>query len=138
MMDQSPKQTERAKSLRKTRTKAEGLLWSVLRSKQLSGLKFRRQHPVGPYFADLACVSRKLIIELDGPYHDETPQEDLRRETYLRQQGWDVIRFHNDDVVNDIDSVLMAIASHSCVDYRHERRKKKLSGILAAKDPKPR
>lgn len=59
-------QTQRAKSLRRTQTETEGLLWSTLRRKQLCGMKFRRQHPIEPYLADFACVSKRLVVELDG------------------------------------------------------------------------
>ena len=62
--------SKRARRLRKSQTQAEGRLWSLLRSKQLCGLKFRRQHPIGPFFADFACQSHHTVIELDGDYHD--------------------------------------------------------------------
>ena len=93
MTRQTPLQTQRAKSLRSTQTEAEGLLWSVLRGKQLCGMKFRRQHPVGPFFADFACVSRRLVVELDGGYHDSIQDNDIKRQQYHSEQGWKVLRF---------------------------------------------
>lgn len=67
---QHPPHIERAKWLRRNTTAAEKLLWSALKGKQLKGLKFRRQHPIGNYFADFACLSARLIIELDGVQHE--------------------------------------------------------------------
>ena len=58
-------------------------MWSVLRSKQVCGLKFRRQHPIGPYFADFACVSKKLVVEIDGSSHDLTAATDFARELLI-------------------------------------------------------
>ena len=69
MSNRIPKPS-RARLLRENATQSESLLWQLLRRKQLCGLKFRRQHPIGPFFADFACVSRKLVIEIDGGYHD--------------------------------------------------------------------
>ncbi|MEM6363789.1 MAG: DUF559 domain-containing protein [Planctomycetota bacterium] len=135
MTRQTAKQTSRARSLRASQTSAEGLLWSVLRGKQLCNLKFRRQHPFGPYFADFACVSRTLIVELDGEYHDLTPEEDLGRHRYLVSKGWQVIRFTNEDVLQDVESVLRAIASSVDLDFRHVRRSKDLGGMLSNIDP---
>jgi adenine-specific DNA-methyltransferase len=102
MKRQTPKQTKRAKSLRAEQTEAEGLLWSVLRGKQLSKMKFRRQHPIGPFFADFACESKRLVVELDGGYHDSIQDEDLQRQQFITSQGWSVLRFSN-DVLQDVD-----------------------------------
>jgi len=122
MERQTPKQTQRAKSLRATQTEAEGLLWSVLRGKQLCELKFRRQHPIGPFFADFACVSKRLVVELDGSYHDLIQENDLlQRQQYLVGQGWKVVRFTNDDVMRDVESVLRAIASSVDEIYSHRK-----------------
>ncbi|MFK7822153.1 MAG: endonuclease domain-containing protein, partial [Planctomycetaceae bacterium] len=124
-----PKTTQQARSLRTTATKSEGLLWSILRSKQVSGLKFRRQHPIGRYIADFACLSRKLVIEIDGPTHDITIDADLRRENFLRARGWDVIRFEDDDVREDPEAVARAIANHLGMVYEFRRRSKAGSGL---------
>ncbi|MEM7477975.1 MAG: DUF559 domain-containing protein, partial [Planctomycetota bacterium] len=88
---------ETAKELRKSETKAESLLWELLRGKQPCGLKFPRQHPIDPYFADFACLSRKIVIELDGGYHDQTDEHDVKRQKRLQASGWRVLRFSNED-----------------------------------------
>ncbi len=105
MKRQTPLQTQRAKSLRATQTNAEGLLWSVLRGKQLCEMKFRRQHPIGPFFADFVCVSRRIVVELDGGYHDSIQDNDIKRQQYLYKHGWTVIRFTDDEVLRDVESV---------------------------------
>ncbi|WP_149497645.1 endonuclease domain-containing protein [Roseiconus lacunae] len=135
MKRRTSKQTQRAKELRQNQTSAEGLLWSVLRGKQLCELKFRRQHPIGRYFADFACVSEHLIIELDGEYHDQQQERDLARQQELADQGWDVIRFANDDVLNGIDSVLVAISAHLGIPFSHRSRSGDLGGMLGKQDP---
>ena len=96
---------KRARELRKSQTRAEGLLWSVLRTKQLCGLKFRRQHPIGPFFADFACLSHQVVVELDGEHHDHVRENDLRRERFLKSRGWNVMRFANDDVLKDAEMI---------------------------------
>ncbi len=135
MKRQTPKITQRAKSLRTEQTPAEGLLWSVLRGKQLCEMKFRRQHPIGPFFADFASVSQRLVIELDGGYHDSVPQQDLKRQQYLTSQGWKVVRFTNEDVLRDVESVLIAIASHMGIPFTHQARSQNLGGMLSKHDP---
>jgi very-short-patch-repair endonuclease len=135
MKRQTPKQTQRAKSLRAEQTSAEGLLWSVLRGKQLCEMKFRRQHPIGPFFADFACVSKRLVVELDGGYHDFIRDQDLKRQQYLISRGWKVVRFTNDEVLRDVEPVLIAIASHLGLPFKHRRRTAKLGGLLSEHDP---
>jgi very-short-patch-repair endonuclease len=95
---------ERAKNLRKNMTKAEKKLWWLLRNRQLSNFKFRRQHPVGPYYLDFACIEYTLAIEVDGSQHAES-QSDVIRTTYLESNGWHVIRFWNNDVLGNIQGV---------------------------------
>jgi adenine-specific DNA-methyltransferase len=102
--------TNRARELRQRQTNAESLLWQVLRAKRFCGLKFRRQHPVGPFFADFACTELKCIIELDGGYHDYVDDRDAARQTYLEEDGWRVIRFVNEDVLRDVELVAVSIA----------------------------
>ena len=135
MKRQTPMQTKRAKSLRVAQTKAEGLLWSVLRGKQLCDMKFRRQHPIGPFFADFACVSRRLVVELDGSYHDLIQDKDLQRQQYLVVHGWNVIRFSNEEVLRDVEAVLRAIASSVDEIYSHQKRTDKLGGMMGKTDP---
>jgi very-short-patch-repair endonuclease len=131
----SDPRNETAKELRENSTKAESLLWELLRGKQLCGLKFRRQHPVDPYFADFACVSKQLIVELDGGYHDQTCDKDLKRQRILEAQGWQLIRFSNEDVLESVESVARAIATHLGLEYELVRRPRDGSGIMSSKNP---
>jgi very-short-patch-repair endonuclease len=113
----------RAKALRRDATAAEAKLWQVLRNRQLHKLKFTRQFPIGPYFADLCCRSSKLVIEIDGVTH-ETPEQlahDAKRSAFLAEQGYRVIRFRNEDVFGDLSPVLEAIiaASADCPAPSH-------------------
>lgn len=103
--------------------------------KALCGLKFRRQHPIEPYFADFACVSRKLIVELDGGYYDQTTERDLKREKYLMVKGCQVMRFGNEEVLEDAEAVARAIATALDLEYELIRRPKDGSGIMSSKNP---
>ena len=102
---------DRARGLRRESSFPERLLWSKLRNRQLGGWKFRRQHPVGPYFADFACEEAKLVIELDGDTHGDPDQQthDARRTAFLQSQHWEVIRFWNSDLLENIEGVLDTI-----------------------------
>ena len=102
--------TKRSRELRTRQTKPESLIWTVLRAKRLAGLKFRRQHPIGPYFADFACVEKRIVIELDGGYHDFQYEKDRQRQRFLETEGWQVLRFGNDDVLPDVEAVAISIA----------------------------
>jgi len=97
--------------LTKNQTPAEGLLWSKLRSRQLYGFKFRRQHPIDKYILDFYCTEAHLAVEIDGGQHaeDESRKKDEFRTAYLREKGIRVIRFWNDDVLNHLDDVLSEI-----------------------------
>ena len=101
----------KAQFLRRNETKAEKLLWEKLRNNQLEGLKFRRQHPINIYIADFYCHKFKLIIELDGDYHDqeEQKQKDEVRTEVLRLNDLKIIRFKNEEVEQDINQVLITI-----------------------------
>jgi len=92
---------------------AEYKLWQELRRKQIYGHHFRRQHPIGPYVADFACVKEKLVIEADGYGHSETHEieHDEKRTAYMNKLGWRVIRFRNEDIYDDVDGVVEAIAA---------------------------
>ncbi|PHS23979.1 MAG: hypothetical protein COA84_10210 [Robiginitomaculum sp.] len=102
-----------AKQLRRSLTNAEVFLWSRLRKKQLNGYGFRRQHPVGPFIADFACIAEKLIIEIDGATHSTEMEiaHDQRRTAFLENQGWHILRVTNPDVYENLDGVLEAIAA---------------------------
>jgi len=103
------KPTKHAKILRKNSTKAETLLWSKLRSKQLEGIKFRRQQPIGNYIVDFVSFERQIIIEVDGGQHANKKKEDQRRDQILTKDGFKVLRFWNNNVLENIDAVLEII-----------------------------
>jgi very-short-patch-repair endonuclease len=90
-------------------TPTERVLWQRLRNRQLSGLKFRRQHPLGPFIADFYCAAHRLVVEIDGDIHDLQPERDAARTEQFEKYGYRVIRFRNEQVLNDIESVLAAI-----------------------------
>ena len=94
----SPETKQRARDLRWTAPIAERILWELLRSRRLGGLKFRRQQPIGPYFADYFCEAAKLVVELDGESHEARVDYDRRRDEYMRGRGLAVLRIPNDDL----------------------------------------
>ena len=104
-----------AKNLRKSSTDAERCLWKYIRNKKLSGLKFRRQMPIGKYIADFVCFENKIIIELDGGQHNEDAEivDDKVRTVWLESQGFKVLRFWNNDVLKNMAGVWEVIARHS-------------------------
>lgn len=99
-----------ARKNRKEMTKSEDILWNALR-KNLQGYKFRRQHIIMDYIADFVCLSEKLVIEVDGGYHEEPEQQhdDQIRTDYLQKRGYRVIRFKNEEVTSDIKYVINKI-----------------------------
>jgi len=100
----------RARQLRRNATIPERVLWGLLRDRRLSGVKFRRQHSVGPYVVDFYCSSHRLVVELDGRSHDDRGLEDRRRQGYLESvAGLKVYRVGNDDVLHDRQSVVLGI-----------------------------
>jgi very-short-patch-repair endonuclease len=100
------------KSLRRNLTDSERLLWKSLRAKQLSGSKFRRQEPIGPYIVDFVCYDKRLIVEVDGGQHRADEIQDRKRDDWLNQQGFKVLRFWNNEVLGNIDGVLERIAEN--------------------------
>ncbi len=90
-------------------TDAEKLLWKHLRGKKLDGAYFRRQHQVGKYFADFVCIEHKLIIELDGGQHATQQSYDKTRDNFIKEQGFIVLRFWNNEVMENIEAVAMKI-----------------------------
>lgn len=102
--------TERARDLRLTDSRAEQAVWELLRAHRMGGLKFRRQHPIGPYFADFACVARKLVIEVDGEHHAFQREADSRRTDFLEQAGWRVIRFSASEAMQNPEGIWAEIA----------------------------
>ena len=100
-----------AAEMRAKMTPAEHYLWEYLKKNQLDGLKFRRQHPMGAYIVDFYCHSKKLIIEVDGKYHEEgvQPAKDEFRDNEMERFDIKVLRFTNDEVLNEIERVLEEI-----------------------------
>ena len=104
--------TMRARKLRRESTDAERALWPRLRDRGLRGFKFRRQAPIGHYIVDFLCMERQLVVELDGGHHADQRESDEIRTRALESQGFRVLRFWNDEVLRQPDSVLGAILSH--------------------------
>ena len=99
----------KAKTLRSQQTEAEQRLWYHLRAHRFLGLKFKRQKPMGRYIVDFVCLEQRLIIEIDGGQHAEQLDHDQRRDAWLRSQGYTVLRFWNDEVMQHLDEVLEQI-----------------------------
>ena len=104
--DRTP--TIRARNLRNNPTEAESRLWAAIRNRQVGGFRFNRQVSVGHYICDFACRSAKLIVEVDGGQHAESPA-DKRRDAFLADHGYRVLRFWNNGVLANIDGVVSAI-----------------------------
>jgi len=100
-----------ARTLRRGQTTAEAKLWSILRNRQLEGLKFRRQQPIGGYVADFCCEELRMIIELDGGQHAERQEQDRARTLTLEDMNYTVLRFWNVDVAQGLDGVVDEILS---------------------------
>lgn len=105
----SPEMRERAKQLRREMTPAEKILWKELRTNKLNGLHFRRQQIVFGYFADFYCHQHALIVEVDGEIHEIQEEYDKEREEYLMTVGFRIIRFKNEEIFNELKSVLKKI-----------------------------
>ena len=105
----TPKNYHRAIQLRKEPTASEAKLWAFLRGNKLNGVNFRRQHAIGKYIVDFCSLKKKLVIELDGSQHLEQEKYDQERTLYLESQGYMVIRFWNDQVMNDMEGVIKTI-----------------------------
>ena len=108
-----PEHRARAKAMRKVMTEAELKLWNELRAHRLMGLGFRRQYPVAGYIVDFACPSHRLVVEVDGSQHADTPlaAADARRTAILEADGWTVLRFWNHDVLRGMDNVCAHIVN---------------------------
>jgi len=101
--------TKRARELRTDSTDSERRLWQKLKRRQIAGVKFRRQQPIGPYIVDFVCLERRLVIEVDGGQHSERLDEDTKRSQWLEAQGFRVLRFWNNDVLANTDVVAQAV-----------------------------
>jgi very-short-patch-repair endonuclease len=101
--------TNLARALRQSAPAAERRLWRMVRAHRLGGYKFRRQIPIDRYIVDFVCMDARLIVELDGPTHEEREAEDAARTEVLQQLGYVVIRFPNDEVLWNIHAVEMRL-----------------------------
>ncbi|MBA4107001.1 MAG: hypothetical protein C0485_14735 [Pirellula sp.] len=115
---------DRAIDLRKQATHPEKLLWSILSSRQLAGLKFRRQHPIEPFIVDFYCAEAKLVIELDGESHNGRESYDAERSKLLANLGLNVMRITNDEVLTNLDGVAEGILR--VVRLAQEKRRESL------------
>ncbi|MEG3089470.1 endonuclease domain-containing protein [Sphingomonas sp. PB4P5] len=96
-----------AARLRRERTEVEDRFWQAVRNRQLDGFKFRFQHSIGPFVADFACLEAMLIVELDGGQH--SAEADARRTAYLERAGFEVLRFWNSDVIENLEGVAQVV-----------------------------
>lgn len=99
----------RARQLRYEQTPAEAKLWDFLRDRQLDGYKFRRQHPIGRFIVDFCCPERKLIVEIDGPVHQEQTDRDETRTKALQALGYHVYRWTNEQIEQNLAETLDAL-----------------------------
>ncbi|MEX2649392.1 MAG: DUF559 domain-containing protein [Alphaproteobacteria bacterium] len=108
----TPATRETIARLRANMTDAEHRLWAALRRKQAFGARFRRQYPIGRYIVDFVCLPARLVIEVDGGQHASDGPRDERRTAWLRSQGFTVIRYWNNDVLDELESVVASIQHH--------------------------
>ena len=110
--------TPLAKNLREQSTDTEQRLWRHLRTKHIGGFKFRRQQPIGPYIVDFVCFEKKIIVELDGGQHSlpAEMQNDSRRHHWFEVQGYEVLRFWDNEVLTNIQGVLEVIGAN-CLNH---------------------
>ena len=103
-----PKLRQYARDMRKDPTDAEAMLWNILRGKRLEGMRFRRQHTIENYIVDFICLDEKLIIEVDGEQHAESAYDE-KRDTRLKELGYTVLRFWNDEILKNSDAMAQMI-----------------------------
>ncbi|CDZ63203.1 Hypothetical protein NGAL_HAMBI2605_23390 [Neorhizobium galegae bv. orientalis] len=110
----APQTRTRAKTLRRELTKAESAMWDMLRDFRPYGARFRRETPIGPYIADFARLAARIVVEVDGDSHetDHDRRHDIQRDAFLRDQGFAVLRFDNDQVLDGPDYVFTTIEKH--------------------------
>ena len=107
----APEKVELAKRLRREMTPAERLLWERVRANRLAGLRFRRQQVIDGFVADFYCHAAALVVELDGPVHEDRAAYDAARDVIFRQRGLTVLRFTNTEVQTDPDGVVARISA---------------------------
>ena len=108
---------DRARSLRQEETPPEDLLWLALRNGQIGGLKFRRQHPIGPYVVDFYCHGAKLVVEVDGMSHEAKALQDAAKAKLIESQGLRILRVTNEEVMRNLDAVTREIARIGAVKW---------------------
>ncbi|MFO7995746.1 MAG: endonuclease domain-containing protein [Dehalococcoidia bacterium] len=110
-MAEPEKQTKLSRELRRQQTDAEKALWARLRNRQLGGVKFRRQQPLGPYIVDFVALEKRIIVEVDGSQHGEERRgkRDKERTAWLQRKGYQVLRFWNNEVLLNREAVLERI-----------------------------
>ena len=101
-----------ARILRSQATEAEKLLWSRLRRRQIENCKFRRQQPIGPFITDFVCLERNLVVELDGGHHVNQKCADSNRDSWIKKEGFKILRFWNNEVFENLSEVLETIRKH--------------------------
>jgi very-short-patch-repair endonuclease len=99
-------------------------MWRLLRDRRLGGVKFRRQVPIGPFIADFASIGHRLVVELDGGQHADS-ETDVRRDRFLKADGWRVVRFWNNDVMGNREGVLEAIRDALALTPTHTRKRER-------------
>jgi very-short-patch-repair endonuclease len=124
---------ENSRRLRRELTDSEHKLWQHLRGGRLTGLKFRRQHPIPPYIADFCCVEKQLIVELDGSQHSQ--ETDAVRTRYLERQGWHILRFWDHDVLMQTEAVIDAIWNFTAKPNPHPNPSPEGRGALTGQLP---
>ena len=127
---------QHARENRRNSTKSEQIMWRLLRGHQLCSLKFRRQHLIEPFVVDFACIPQKLIIEIDGGYHDQVVPADLSRQKFLESLGWRVLRFASDDVEQNAEAVITAIVRFLGIELNHSCKSSSQSGMLKSRSVK--
>ena len=108
-MSRKPCQIDRARELRRAMTPAESVLWKYLRGRRFEGHKFRRQHPIGPFYADFVCLECRLVVELDGETHLGNERADEARNRYLEDSGFLTLRYWNNQMYDETEAVLESI-----------------------------
>lgn len=108
-MPRTEEQTTFARKLRCKQTRSERIFWILLRNRDLAHYKFRRQHPIGPYFADFVCPRHKIVIECDGATHEDRAALDAARDAYMMGCGYQVLRYTDERIHGNPDSVVADI-----------------------------
>ena len=109
------KHTKHAKSLSKRPTNVEAILWNRLRARQIEGVKFRRQQPIENFIVDFISFEKRIVVELDGGQHAENRDKDIQRDRFFAENGFEVLRFWNNDVLENLEGVLEVIRK-KCIE----------------------